>query len=254
MGKRSKFQKTVLLILAAMLVVFSVLLAVTRAHKGVEFEGALLAVTEGADGIRYHGTAHGEAVEILVTRDGAVTTVAYRIGTRNEDVYTVETGLSAVKTSYNRFIPGVRISRGAEVLFEGGWDADYSDSFFEGGMLYDQNGDPAMTQLMDMHVTLGDDYWSTWQPGLGSVLRFTRGAELTARGDVRLFALAVVLLGMAAVLTAFPTELFRLKYRWDVKNPEPTEFYYGVTYAGAVVLAGTALVGFIMSLRYFPAP
>ena len=251
MKKRSKFQRVMLLIFAAMLLVFSVLLAVTSAHKGVEFEDALLDVTELSGRTLYRGTAHGEDVEIIVSRGGAATTVTYRIGARSEDVYTVETGLPAVKTSFNRYLPGVRISRGDSVIFEGGWDADYSDDFFIGGMLYDQNGDPSATLLVEMSAA-SDGYWDDWQPSLGSVLRFTRGAELTARGDVRLFAMAAVLLGMAAVLTAFPTELFHLKYRWDVKDPEPTEFYYGMTYLAAILLACCALGAFIAALRTLP--
>ena len=251
MTNRSKFQKIMLFALAGMLVVFSVQLAITSAHKGVEFEDALLNVAEDANKTLYFGTVHGEYVEIVVKRDGNVTTVTYRIGARSEDVYTVETGLSAVKTSFNRYLPGIRISRGAEIVFEGGWDADYSDSFFVGGMLYDLNGDPSATLLVEMSVA-ADGYWDDWQPSLGSVLRFTRGAELTARGDVRLFAMAAVLLGMAAVLTAFPTELFHLKYRWDVKDPEPTEFYYGTTYLAAIILACCALGAFITAVRTLP--
>ena len=238
--------------LAGMLVVFSVQLAITSAHKGVEFEDALLNVAEDANKTLYSGTVHGEYVEIVVTRDGAVTTVTYRIGARSEDIYTVETGLPAVKTSFNRYLPGVRISRGASVVFEGGWDADYSDDFFIGGMLYDQNGEPTALPLLELHDTIAGDYWYNWQPSLSSVLHFVRGAELTARGDVRLFAMGVVVLGMAAVLTAFPTELFHLKYRWDVKDPEPTEFYYGMTYLAAILLACCALGAFIAALRTLP--
>ena len=252
MTNRSKFQKIMLLVLAAMLIFFSVQLAITSAHKGVEFEDALLNVAESAEKTLYSGTAHGEYVEIVVTRDGAVTTVTYRIGTRSEDIYTVETGLSAVKTSFNRYLPGVRISRGASVVFEGGWDADYSDDFFIGGMLYDLNGEPTALPLLELHDTIAGDYWYNWQPSLSSVLHFVRGAELTARGDFRLFAMALVLLGMAAVLTAFPTELFHLKYRWDVKDPEPTEFYYGMTYLAAILLACCALGAFIAALRTLP--
>ena len=252
MTNRSKFQKIMLFALAGMLVVFSVQLAITSAHKGVEFEDALLNVAESADKTLYFGTVHGEYVEIVVTRDGAVTTVTYRIGARSEDVYTVETGLSAVKTSFNRYLPGIRISRSASVVFEGGWDADYSDDFFIGGMLYDLNGEPTALPLLELHDTIAGDYWYNWQPSLSSVLHFVRGPELTTYGDVRLFAMAVVVLGMAAVLTAFPTELFHLKYRWDVKDPEPTDFYYGMTYLAAIILACFALGAFIAALRTLP--
>ena len=252
MKNRSKFQKTVLLVLAAMLIFFSVQLAIRSAHKGVEFEDALLDVAEEANKTLYFGTVHGEYVEIVVSRDGTTTTVTYRIGARSEDVYTVETGLSAVKTSFNRYLPGVRISRGTEIVFEGGWDADYADDFFIGGMLYDLNGEPTALPLLELHDTVAGDYWYNWQPSLSSVLNFVRGPELTAYGDIRLFAMAVVLLGMAAVLTAFPTELFHLKYRWDVKDPEPTDFYYGMTYLAAVLFACFALGAFIIALRTLP--
>ena len=252
MEKRSKFQKIMLLVLAAMLAFFSEQLVVTRAHKGVKFEDALLDVTELSGRTLYRGTAHGEDVEIIVSRGGAATTVTYRIGARSEDVYTVETGLPAVKTSFNRYLYGIRISRGASVVFEGGWDADYADDFFIGGMLYDQNGDPSATLLVELHDTVVGDYWYDWQPSLSSVLYFTRGAELTARGDLTGFAVAVLLLGMAAALTAFPTELFHLKYRWDVKDPEPTDFYYGMTYLAAIFLACCALGAFIVALRTLP--
>lgn len=249
---RSKFQKVVLFALVGMLVVFSVLFANTRAHKGVEFEGVLLNVAEDANKMLYFGTVHGEYVEIITARDGVTTTVTYRIGARNEDVYTVETGLPSVKTSFNKYLPGVRISRGALVVFEGGWDADYADDFFEGGMLYDLNGEPTALPLVELHNSIAGDYWYDRQPSLISVLRFTRGPELTAYGDIRLFAMAVVLLGMAAVLTAFPTELFHLKYRWDVKDPEPTDFYYGMTYLVAVLFACFAFGMFIVALRTLP--
>lgn len=252
MKSRSKFQKIMLLILAGMLLVFSVLLAITRAHKGVEFEDALLDVAEDANKTHYSGWVHDEYVGIIVTRDGATTTVTYCIGARSEDVYTVETGLPAVKTSFNRYLPGVRISRGTEIVFEGGWDADYADDFFIGGMLYDQNGEPTALPLLELHDTIAGDYWYNWQPSLSSVLYFVRGAELTARGDLTGFAMSVVLLGMAALLTAFPTELFHLKYRWDVKDPEPTEFYYGMTYLAAILFACFALGMFIAALRTLP--
>ena len=252
MKNRSKFQRVTLFALAGMLLVFSVLLAITRAHKGVEFEDALLDVAEDANKTLYFGTVHGEYVEIMVSRDGAATTVTYRIGARSEDVYTVETGLSTVKTSFNRYLPGVRISRGAAVVFEGGWDADYADDFFTGGMLYDQSGEPTALPLVELHDTVAGDYWYDWQPSLSSVLYFVRGAELTARGDIRLFAMATVMLGMAALLTAFPTELFHLKYRWDVKDPEPTDFYYGMTYLAALLFACFALGAFIVALRTLP--
>lgn len=40
--ERTRFQKIVLILLAAMIVLFSVLTGVSRAHKGALFEGTLL--------------------------------------------------------------------------------------------------------------------------------------------------------------------------------------------------------------------
>lgn len=65
--ERTQFQKVILMILAAMIVLFGVLTGVSRAHKGVLFEETLLKVSAAAEQAVYSGEAHGDPVTITVT-------------------------------------------------------------------------------------------------------------------------------------------------------------------------------------------
>ena len=57
---------------------------------------------------------------------------------------------------------------------------------------------------------------------------------------------------MAAVQVAFPNALFQWNHRWHVKDPEPTEFYFGMVWLIVGILSVMALILYIMALRTIP--
>lgn len=61
MEERSKLQKAVLISMAAMVVLFGVLMVAARFQKGVEFEGGLLRRTETEESVIYNGKVRGGA-------------------------------------------------------------------------------------------------------------------------------------------------------------------------------------------------
>ena len=73
------------------------------------------------------------------------------------------------------------------------------------------------------------------------------GPTLVTRGDWGFYALAVLMTALAVVDVAFPGAVFRWRYRWRVKDPEPTDFYLRMNELGggvaAVVLFVVYLVG-----------
>ena len=71
MEERSKLQKAVLISMAAMVVLFGVLMVAARFQKGVEFEGGLLRRTETEESVIYNGKVRGEQVEITVRAAGS---------------------------------------------------------------------------------------------------------------------------------------------------------------------------------------
>ena len=82
--------------------------------------------------------------------------------------------------------------------------------------------------------------------------RHTASAAAIALAVAYAFSSPVIIALMAALITAFPYELFRLKHCWYVEDPEPTDFYYASARFGSVILSGTALILFILALRAFP--
>ena len=75
-GRHTRLQKGVLIVRAALAVVFCVLMLCSRLHPGVVFDGTLLRLQEADGGTTYTGKLHGEQVSVSVVREsGAVTTV-----------------------------------------------------------------------------------------------------------------------------------------------------------------------------------
>ena len=102
MEERSKLQKAVLISMAAMVVLFGVLMVAARFQKGVEFEGGLLRRTETEESVIYNGKVRGEQVEITVRAAGSgnLTEVDFRIGNRIQDDCTLETGRPFRRSSW----------------------------------------------------------------------------------------------------------------------------------------------------------
>ena len=99
MEKRSTLQKIALFAVAAMAVLFGILMLVSHTRKGVAFEGGLLRRMETEGAVVYAGKVQGEQVEITVTpsEKGKLTEVDFRIGSRIHDVCTLETGLPEIQ-------------------------------------------------------------------------------------------------------------------------------------------------------------
>lgn len=250
------FQKVLLCLLAAMVLLFSGLMVYHQCNPGVYFHDALLDVNGTAESGSYHGKSHNEIVNIVVGRESDTAIgVGFAIGDIVDDSCLVEYPLEAIQT-VDGWKPGLRVSRNGHVLFEGAYEpGDYSESI--GYLLYDQTGQRTIAFTFSGHTYGGGNgYWDYYEPDVGEILYFADGPELTTRGDWGMYALALFIAVLAAVQAAFPDELFQLHFalRPYVKDPEPTEFYYHKSNLAAALLAGMALIAFILALRALPAP
>lgn len=244
MEERTKLQKIVLVALAAMILVFGVLTGVSRAHKGVRFDGALLEQTVVPDQTTYTGKVHGEAVTITVNNDGGpVTSVRYDTETVH-DVYTMEYPLAPSETAGGYWENGVRVLKNGQVLFEGAYDRE-RDVWYDA----DGQGHP----YFDIDVIVGGQVPAApTELEYGEVARFALGPELTARGSWAIYALLVFLTLLMMLDVAWPTTLFYLEHCCDVKDPEPSDFYLATQKVGWVVSPFLLLAGYIWTLRQFP--
>ena len=249
MEERSKLQKAVLISMAAMVVLFGVLMVAARFQKGVEFEGGLLRRTETEESVIYNGKVRGEQVEITVRAAGSgnLTEVDFRIGNRIQDDCTLETGLPPIQADQLGPVEHIRITRNGQLLFEGGYTAEHDMGW------YDLEGNWApFSGLEATFRTSGENYWDSYKTSAGTILAFARGPERTARGSWMLYFTMLLFSGLLALDAAYPLALFRWQHMCDVKDPEPSDFYLEMQRAGWCIYPSLLLIGYIIALRALP--
>lgn len=243
--ERTRFQKIILLLLVVMIMLFGILTGVSRANRGVLFEGALLRASASPGQTVYSGKAHGDSVIVTVTPGGSATAVEFVIGDRFHDICSVEYPLEHIRTEYGGTVPGIRIVKNGEVLFEGGYDetAEYS--------WYDSDGTLSMAGVFGFMADSGAS-WSGYETTAPDVMRFAQGPELTARGSWWLYLTMVFLTLLLALDVTFPRALFYLQHCFAVRNPEPSDNYLFMQKAGWVIYSFLLLIGYIWALLQFP--
>ena len=251
--ERTRLQKIVLLSLAAMALIFAVLLIISKLQPGALFSDTLLKPNETADGVTYTGKIRGEKVSISVqTESETVTVITCESENQRTDVYRMEYPLEPILAkegfAEGKMVDGIRITKNGEVLFEGGYAQDASMS---GAAWYDADGqwDPGMA------VTFWDGSGEQAGPltlNERNVMYFASGPELTARGSWILYVMMVFFSLLVALDAAFPLTLFRLRHMCDVRDPEPSDFYLAMQRIGWVVYPVLLFIGYIWALRVLP--
>lgn len=245
--ERTKFQKIVLLILAAMAVLFAVLTAVSRSQKGAYFEETLLRPSYPAGNVTvYAGKAHGTPVDITVTRDSETrTAVEFLIEGVLDDVCVVEYPLAPIRTEDGYTVDGVRITKNGKLLFEGGYSAAEIYGWYSPEGVHDMDG--------FVTVRAGtQDPWNGFEVDKNAALRFALGPELESWGSWGLYFLLLVFTLFVALDAAFPRTVFYLQHCCDVRDPEPSDFYLACQKAGWVVFPLLLLAGYCYALRMIP--
>lgn len=237
----TRFQKLMLLILAAMLAVFGALTAIFHARPGVLFEESLLKITEHEGQILYSGKAHGTPVSITVTcPTNFKTVVDFTIGTEIHDICEVLYPLDRIQTEHGDTVNTIRITKNGSLLFEGGYDPDKEFGW------YNANGEWDPFQDIGIRVYSGGNPWSGYETAAADVARFAFGPETSVHGHPAFFGMAVFVSLILVVDIFFWKELFRLRH-WAARDPEPSEDYFVFVRAGwvllAVIIAGIYIVG-----------
>ena len=240
--ERTKVQNILLLILAAMILLFGVLSVVSLCRKGVTFEGTLLRIQTEDDCTVYSGKVYGDPVSVTVRP--AEMQVEYAAGDAIRDVYTVEYPKGLIPTEYGS-VYGIRILKNDQILFEGGYDPQQ-----EFMRWFDKNGE----WDSGVHFSYGTSGNLSAPEELtrGNVMYFLNGLDIVHRGSIGLYLLMVLLTLLMMVDVAYPLALFKLKHRLDVRDPEPTDFYLAMQKAGWVLYPMLLLVGYIYTLTWLP--
>ena len=247
------FQKGVLLVIAIMVLAFTVLYPVTLSKKGFAYGDALMTpAPDGSGGTVYSGKLWGKAANFTVTADKKVT---FRWGEQSYGPYVAYPDPSACPDGTCPASPlgGMELRCGTEVVFRGialrtgGSTALISEdgmpeesiSFFtipESGVVQDGNG-----TVIDVA-----------KPSPTVIIQLMDGPELTRKGNWAGWLSGVILCLAAAVSVLFADELFRwqLSFRIrDAETAEPSDLELAGRYIAWTALPLLALTLFLVGLR-----
>lgn len=216
-----RYQKGILILLTAMIVVFCGVYAHVTSQIGYIYKDTLLKPSQQDGNTVYSGKIDGQEAVFTVTADKEIT---FLLGDKTYGPYTVREDPSA-KPEDHPMSTGIEIKKGDEILFRGGAYLDNSKPNY--WMLYNEDG------------TLNNYLWSVstggittdgngkviekWEPHLGNLLTLYHGPELTNQGDWRFWALCVFLSILVAVTILFADELFRFRMYFRIRNVMPAE-------------------------------
>ena len=243
----TRLQKIVLMALAAMAVIFTAQMFISHlCFQGVQFQDTLLRAEETAEGAVYTGKAWGLPVRIRVTPgDGNVTEVDYQVGEDFHETYLMEYPTEETVAAEDGYsVPGIRIWKNGDLFFEGGRAENQEYGWYDA----DGQWDPGIT----VSVTYPGAEPEPEGLSRGQIFAFAQGPELTARGNVGLYAMMLLLSALVAVDAACPKALFYLRHCCDVRDPEPSDFYLSMQRIGWVVYPVLIGIGYLVAAFQLP--
>ena len=241
-------QKWILLILAVMVLVFSVLYPVTLARVGFSYQDTILVPGEENGNTVYSGKIQGKAASFTVTPDKTVT---FQHAGITYGPYTVTEDPSAVYPSHaGDDVLGVVVRQGEEILFRGSYGK--SGNFW---LLYNADGSDANIGITFVaNGNVYDEYGNVvdpMEPSVFTILSLIYNPDLTHKGHWIPWVLGILLCVINAVSILFADELFRFWLSFRIESPElvePTDWEIMGRYFGWVVMTIGILVVFILGL------
>lgn len=246
-----RYQKGLLLIMVAMIIVFSMLYPITIARVGFAYKGAILVPNYENNSTVYSGKIQGKQANFTVDEDK---TVLFQYDGKTYGPYTAKDDATAIpKDSELRDdMVGVELRQGEEILFRGGV-LDYGDYLW----LYNEDG-----SIENLDITVTTNYGTVMdengnvidpmEPSVITILDLMGEPELTHKGNWLAWFGAVFICVLNVLSILFADELFRWNLRFQIRNvdhAEPSDFEIAGRYISWTVLKIMALVVFVMGLQ-----
>ena len=113
------YQKGLLLLMTAMMLVFAVLYPVTISRVGFEYKGTVLVPSQENGNTVYSGKIQGKQANFTVSEDKSV---VFQYGKKIYEPYTIKEDATAIPKNEEmaEYMMGVELRQGEDILFRGG--------------------------------------------------------------------------------------------------------------------------------------
>ena len=236
-----RYQKILLLLMAVMILAFTVIYPIVTALSGFLYEDTILVPAEEDGGTVYSGKIRGTAASFTVSADK---TVIFQYGNTVYGPYTVKEDPTAIPkdSDLQAQMTGIELRCGGEIVFRGGVvnSGDWR-------MLYNEDG--SFDLLRSITATMSD---GTMEPSVSTILDLTDGPALTHKGTWLGWFGGVLICVITALTMLFADELFRWNASFLVRNAEeaePSDWEIAGRYITWTVLPVMAAVIFILGLK-----
>lgn len=241
------YQRILLLLLAAMVLLFAVLCSVTVSKEGFAYKDAILIPQEEAGQTLYTGKIQREQATFTVGTDK---TVIFRYGDRVYGPYTAKEDPTAVPEG-REYMTGLELRCGGEIVFRGGALKSGKDWHLvnEDGTLADIG---ILVTADGITVDADGNVVDPMEPSVSTILKLMAGPEMTHKGSWLAWFGGVFLCVIVAVSILFADELFYFSLSFRIRNAEcaePSDREIVSRYICWTLLSIAALVIFIMGLQ-----
>ncbi len=248
------YQKCILLLLIALLIVFTAAYIIVSSQKGYSYMGAILQPHNEYGNTVYSGRIHGESASITVGQDKSVT---FSHGDRTYGPYTAHEDPSAIpeEKEFADLLTGLEIRNGDEIFFRGSALVNVVGDH-PNLMLYLEDGSvyfPVTVSASNGVIYDGDGaVIDPMEPTAYTILELMSGPELTRKGAWPMWILGVFMSAFAVITILFADELFRLGlvfYIRDVAQIELTDWAITARHLSWTGMAIVTLIIYIWGLQ-----
>lgn len=244
------YQKSVLIFMIVMILIFAVIYPKTISRVGYRYHDAILVPTQENGKIIYTGKIQKEQTQFIVSEDKSI---VFLYGDKIYETYIMKEDPTAIpkEEELAERMTGIEICKGDKLLFRGGI-LDIGDSYW----LYNEDGtlENIGFSIVTSDIIEKDENGKVigMEPSASTIYELLNEPELTHKGEAIAWFGAVFICVLNAITILFADELFRWELAFRIRNvdvAEPSDTEIAGRYIGWTAMTIVALVLLVMGLQ-----